>query len=324
MAAVSVIVPVYNAEKYLKTSVGALRNQTLRDIEIILVDDGSTDGSGKLLDAFAKEDSRIKVIHKENGGQGSARNLGIKEAKGEYIGFADADDLADSTLFEKLYRKATEEDSDMAECRYTTIEITNGVEKGIPSRGNIRTYHSKQDRMIDPQVAPWNKIFRAEILRREGVDYPEGLIYEDTAFYLKTLPFIEKSSYVEESLLTYYWRDNSTMTKNRSKRVGDIFKVLDNILAFYQSNDFYASFEKELEYFCTKIVFCSSISRIGRIQDKALRRELLDESFDFVKTHFPNYRNNAYLQGAKGFYIKHLRRWFCEPLCVLAGKGIKG
>ncbi len=106
---------------------------------------------------------------------------------------------------------------------------------------------------IDPQVSPWNKLYLREILLRPGLDFPEGLIYEDTSFYIKTIPYVLKSAYLDERLVYYFLRNTSTMNVNKNKKVADIFCVLQDILDFYRRYGFYEQFEKELEYFCTKI-----------------------------------------------------------------------
>ena len=113
---ISVIVPIYNVKQYLERSVGALLNQTYQNLEIILVDDGSTDGSEDMCDEFARRDSRVKVIHKENGGSSSARNLGIRAAQGAYIGFTDSDDYAELDLYANLYQ-VFQERTEIAEIR---------------------------------------------------------------------------------------------------------------------------------------------------------------------------------------------------------------
>ena len=113
---ISVIVPIYNVEKYLAKCIDSIINQTLTNIEIILVNDGSTDNSRKIIDKYDKKDSRIKVIHKKNGGQGSARNAGLDIAKGEYIGFVDSDDWIDSNMYENLYNAAISNNADIVVC----------------------------------------------------------------------------------------------------------------------------------------------------------------------------------------------------------------
>ena len=118
---ISIIVPVYNVEKYLEKCVNSIVNQTYKNLEIILVDDGATDSSGKLCDKLAKIDNRIKVYHKENGGLSDARNYGVERATGDYIGFVDSDDYIDSEMYGKLYEAIKKENVDVAECNLKII-----------------------------------------------------------------------------------------------------------------------------------------------------------------------------------------------------------
>ena len=122
MPKISVIVPVYNVEKYLRKCIESILNQTFREFELILVDDGSTDSSGKICDEYALKDSRIKVIHKENGGASSARNAGLDVAKGEYIGFVDSDDWIEMDMYGELYRLIKENNTDISVCGINNIK----------------------------------------------------------------------------------------------------------------------------------------------------------------------------------------------------------
>lgn len=315
---VSVIVPVYNTEKYLRRCMDALVGQTLDHdlLEIVVVNDGSTDGSLKILNEYSEKYPHIvKIFSKENGGQASARNLGIEKASGEYVGFADSDDHVDTTMFEKLYKAATDNDADIVECHYhSMLELTEDGPDGFPlykeigTRGTIKSHSDSRELFFDPQVSPWNKLYKKKILIDNSIRFPEGMIYEDTAFYVKVLPYIKKQIYVDEKLVYYSVRKNSTMTSNQGKRVGDILLVIDDILNYYKDNDLYNSYKDELEYFCVKILFCSNFSRIGRVESNDLRKELLKKSFDYARSIFPDYRQNKYFTGKIGVYIKSVNR----------------
>jgi len=325
MAKVSVIVPVYNTSKYLRRCLDALVNQTLEDIEILLINDGSTDDSLDILMNYQnKYPNKIKVISKENGGQATARNRGIKMCTGDYIGFADSDDCVDVTMFEKMYNLAIRDDADMVECHFHYIQETEKGEVELAPRGNVRAYGSQKNMFIDPQVSPWNKLYKREILLKEGVNFPEGLIYEDTAFYIKTIPHVKKESYLDEKLVYYYLRGNSTMNANKSKKVGDFFYVLEDILSYYKCNGYFDVYKQELEYFCTKLLLCSSLSRIGRVTDKKLQGELLDKTFAFIKENFPEYKKNPYYSGKIGLYVKLVKRWNSRIIGIVLGKVMKG
>ena len=324
MPKVSIIMPVYNTEKYLKRCLEALVNQTLADIEIIAVNDGSTDSSLDILKEYAEKYSFIRVLNKENGGQATARNMGIKESTGEYIGFTDSDDYVDTTMFEKMYSLAKEKDCDMVECYFHYLMETEGEPKVLQPRGRVREYENQKDMLIDPQVSPWNKLYRREVLMQQDVNFPEGLIYEDTAFYIKTIPYVKKAAYLDEQLVYYFLRGNSTMNANKSQKVGNIFPVLENILEFYKKYGFYENYKEELEYFCVKIVLCSSLSRIGRVMDRELEQQLLDQSFAFIQKYFPEYKKNKRFAGKIGLYIKHVTRGNSKYIGRILGRVMKG
>lgn len=241
--------------------------------------------------------------------------MGIELARGEYIGFADSDDYVDKSMFEKMLNLAKKEDADIVECHYHSMLETNRIDergeplyKEIGTRGTITKRDSVRDLFLDPQVSPWNKLYKREVLIDGNVRFPEGMIYEDTSFYIKSLPFVKKQSFLDEKLVYYSVRQKSTMTSNLNSKVGDIFKVLDDIVEFYRKNRFFNDYKDELEYFCVKIAFCSNVSRIGRVESVALRKELFDRTFKFVNRNFPDYKRNKYFKGKTGLYIKSVNR----------------
>ena len=321
----SVIVPVYNTKKYLVRCLDSLVNQTLEDMEILLVNDGSTDGSDQILKEYAeKYPQRVRVITKENGGQATARNLGIRESKGQYIGFVDSDDYVETDMFRVMIDTALKDDLDMVECNYSYLEETEDGMKPLATRGNIRQYKNQKDMFINPMTAPWNKVIKREILLQEGNQFPEGFIYEDTAFCIKLIPYVKKMKYVDRPFVNYILRGTSTMNANKSRKVADIFYVLEDILTFYKEKGFYEEYKEELEFFCTKILLCSSLSRIGRIPDKKLEAELYDRTFAFIKENFAEYKQNPYIGGKIGMYMKLVNRGNCTFFGRLLGKVMKG
>ena len=138
---ISIIVPVYNVEKYLNRCIDSILNQTLEDIELILVDDGSKDGSGQICDEYAVKDCRVRVFHIENGGPAKARNLGIIHAIGEYIGFVDSDDYIESSMYERLYSRAMINNSDVVMCGYNIVTEDSVIHKIL----NYNSEYSNQD-----------------------------------------------------------------------------------------------------------------------------------------------------------------------------------
>ena len=307
MKKVSVIVPVYNAQAYLKECAESLVNQTLEDIEIIFVNDGSTDNSMQMLEEYRQRYPEMVVVKsKENGGQATARNLGIELAKGEFIGFVDADDSVDCTMFERMYETAQKTGSDFVECEYRYLQVDGeGNKKEIPSYGNVRDYKSKSDMFIDPLVSPWNKLYKADVLKKNDIRFPEGVIYEDTSFFIKSIPYIKKTSYLSDKFVFHYLWPTSTMNANKAKRVGNIFEVLSDIIRFYEENDLREQYKEELEYFCVKILLCSSLSRVAQVKDVTLRKEFVRKTEEMIKTQFSGYRKNKYMKSGKvGVYMR--------------------
>lgn len=177
---ISVIVPVYNVEKYLEKCVQSIINQTYENLEIILVDDGATDNSGKICDEFAKKDSRIKVIHKENGGLSDARNFGLDIATGKYISFIDSDDFVNKRLFEILHKEIIKNDYDIAFCDYFKFFENDNVDEEISNSYKIleHTKYSILNLYYDighkheKAVVAWGKLYKSKFFK--DIRYPKG------------------------------------------------------------------------------------------------------------------------------------------------------
>lgn len=221
---ISIIVPVYNVEPFIRKCVKSLVNQTYKNIEIILVDDGSPDNCGKICDAFAKEDNRIKVIHKENGGLCSARNAGLELATGEYIGFVDSDDWVSEDMFEYLLINAKEHNSDITCCRYYRV-TSKGIRVTI-QEDKLCIYNKREaiEELINNltmRALFWNKLFKRKIFN--NIRFPEGKVYEGTYLMHKVFELSEKIIYIPEP--KYYYFDfvdsivNSKSIKNQSDYV---------------------------------------------------------------------------------------------------------
>ncbi len=313
---ISVVVPVYNAERYVERCVNCLVNQTLKEIEIIFVDDGSQDNSYQMLLEYGEKYSNIKVFTKENGGQGSARNLAIKHAVGEYLGFVDVDDFAELNMFEVMYEKAKEQDYDGVFCDH--YEVTGKKKKykkfcDVSSKGSIYK---------NCLVSPWNKIIKRSVYERSGVTFPEGLIYEDTAWFANLIPFLKSVAKVDLPLFNHVVNENSTMTTKQGKRTANIFPVMDSIIDFYNDKGLMEKYKSEVEYFYSRILLLSSMSRIAKIKNKALRKELAVKSIAKVKDNFPDYKSNKYIDGFNGWVIKTISEKNVGFFCFLfRGRG---
>lgn len=310
MPKVSIIVPVYNVEEYLERCLDSLVNQTLKDIEIIIVNDGSTDGSKEIIQKYLNKYKNIVYLEKENGGLSSARNYGIPYAKGEYIGFVDSDDYVEITMYEKMYNKAVEEKSDMVECDF----IWEYPNKKIEDIGKI--YSGKKEAIVEARVVAWNKIIKKDIIEKTKITFPEGLRYEDIEFFYKIVPYLDKISFVKETLVHYIQRESS-IANTQNERTGEIFKIWENVLNYYIENNIFNEYRKELEYSYTRILLCSSLKRITKVKDKKVRKALIKLTWQNLNKKFPHWKQNKYLNSTKSFknlYLKSINKFIINLL----------
>lgn len=190
---ISVIVPVYRVEPYLRKCIDSIRAQTFRDLEIILVDDGSGDRCGQICDEYAQKDSRIRVIHKENGGLSSARNTGISVARGEYLGFVDSDDWIDPDMFAFLYRNCVKEAAGISVCGIYEHTGRNIRIHSSPDAYCTRSAHEAVCSVLQPdhvRMFVWNKLFRRDLFSQ--LRFPEGRIYEDAFVIVRLMEAAER------------------------------------------------------------------------------------------------------------------------------------
>ena len=210
MPKVSVVVPMYNVEKTLKACIESIQNQTLKDIEIICVNDGSKDTTLDIINEIAKNDSRITVISQENQGLGGARNTGINAVKGEYIGFVDSDDTVDPTMFEKLYNAALKNDCDVAFCSTRAVDIygndhTNDyyLDTIIEHLAEKKIYYDDlKPYFVYLATAVWNRIYRTEFLNKNNFRF-QRILYEDYPFWCDVFLNANAFYFVNEPLYNY-------------------------------------------------------------------------------------------------------------------------
>ena len=209
---ISVIIPVYNVESYLKRCIDSILNQTYKNLEIIIVDDGSTDASGQICDEYEKADSRIKVLHKENGGQGSARNMALDMCTGEYIAFVDSDDYILDNMYETMLGALLATSADIALCG---IKSDNGVRvKDSQTPPKMHVYQDAQELLLDYLTTgyiftgPVNKLYKKEIF--EGIRFPQIRAREDAYIMHELLGRANKAVHTAKCLYVQYIRPGST------------------------------------------------------------------------------------------------------------------
>ena len=216
MVKISVIIPVYNVEKYLKRCLDSVLSQTLREIEIICVNDGSTDNSIQILKEYG---SKIKVINQENQGLSVARNIGLKEAKGEFVAFLDSDDFVDNNFYEELYSNAIKYNAEVA-CA-SILRVNEKKQKYILKYDNVMVSQNIQEafNLADCPTSNfvWNKIYKKSLLDEYKISFVAGMIYEDMCFTPDVLEVVNRVISVPNTNY-YYWKHKGTLIKGDSDK----------------------------------------------------------------------------------------------------------
>ena len=231
----SIILPVYNVEKYLEECVNSILAQTFKDYEIILVDDGAKDNSPAICDDFAKKYSQIKVIHKENGGQSTARNTGFNAACGEYVIFLDSDDfITDENFFEDIYNKIQEANSDIVLYKYSKyFDNTKALDKCTFSL-NFAESITDSDEMLESLVRndayygmAWIKAFRRKIAVDNNIEFDTNLVCEDMDWYFNLVLYADKISAIDKSYIAYRQREGSVTSSLKLKNLTDYIFTME-------------------------------------------------------------------------------------------------
>ncbi len=227
---VSIIVPVYNVREYLPRCLDSLVSQTLKSIEIITIDDGSTDGSSSILDSYASKDERIRVIHVNNGGVSKARNIGLDASKGEYIGFVDSDDYVESQMFEILLNAALETESDFVQCKFDIVGDNSTVHSSLNNKETTVIDNQKKivelffDGVIEASV--WNKLYNRSILSQ--MRFPiDWTFAEDFSLNVQVALKCRRIALINDVLYHYYSRGNSVSHEEISDRHLKGFSMYD-------------------------------------------------------------------------------------------------
>ena len=314
MPKVSIIVPVYNVEKYIEKCLNSLVKQTMEDIEIIIVNDGSKDNSINVINKFIKQyPEKIQYLEKKNGGLSDARNYGLPYAKGEYIAFLDSDDYVEEDMYEKMYKLAKKENSDMVECDFIW-EYPNKQKEDI---GQI--YTNKKQMLEKVRVVAWNKLIKTNIVIENKITFPKGYRYEDVEFTYKLVPYLNRVSFLKKPCVHYVQRENS-ISNLQNERTKEIFNVLDHVLDFYKKNNIYDEYKEELEYIYTRYLLCSSLLRIVKIEKKETREDLLNMTWENLNTRFPNWKKNKILvtnKSAKNLYMRTVNKFTYKIYCKI-------
>lgn len=275
----SVIVPVYNVEKYLNECIDSILSQTFTDFELILVNDGSKDNSGRICDEYAEKDSRVKVIHKENGGLSDARNKGTKSAEGEYIIYVDSDDyLSKRTFLSDVYEKAKlgtdiicykfkkyfEDTRSFGECTFSLPDISKCI-----------TYANKIEQLVCADAfycSAWTKAIKTSLLKDNGIEFEKGLLGEDQEWYYHVLLKARDIDGIDEDYIVYRKRENSITSSWKMKNLTDCIYVIEK----WKEGISQSGVEKELKdalYHSLAKLYCNLLIGYTNFKNKEKKLE---------------------------------------------------
>lgn len=287
MPKVSILVPIYNVEKYLRECLDSLINQTLDDIEIICINDGSTDKSAQILQEYRFKDKRIKVINKENSGYGISMNMGLNSATGEYIGIVESDDFADLEMFEDLYNLAKEKDADVVKSdwlEYTTS--TNAVRKAgrmalLPENVDLNVKDNPEILKIQPAI--WSAIYKRSLLTDNNIKFTEtsGASYQDTGFAFKVM-CLAKNVVLTDKAYIYYRQDNLNSSVKSTSKVYAICTEYAEITKFLNEHKELKPYVNTYKLIKEYVNYMWNLRRI----DKQFRKEFIEK----ISSVFANYK----------------------------------
>lgn len=316
---ISIIVPVYNVESYLKECIESIINQTYKELEILLIDDGSTDGSGSICDEYKQKDNRIKTIHQNNRGISNARNVGLKSASGKYICFVDSDDLIHPQMVELLYNSLIDNDADISICHEISFSDNDSfvfdtyesyTKECIEDRIQLLTHTT--DDWTGPINWSWNKIYKRELI--SGLSFTEQKRMEDVRFIPEYLINVSKGVWIKECLYGYRQRIGSTMNSNDSRIPIEYAEALLHQRSFIekagapelvQKYDLYLL--KKLPHLRIELTSCDSYTTEQALFLKSTYNKIYD---NFDKSNYPRKHKLQFIIARYAFWLFKLLNKF--------------
>jgi len=308
----SIVAAVYNLEKYLPRCLDALVNQTLQEIEILCVNDGSTDSAPQIIEEYKKKyPDKIKVFHKENGGEFTTRNYGLERAQGEYVTFVDTDDYVEPNWAEKLYNAAKENDADLAVCGFDRIDLKTNkvVATNMTNFGySVKEITPNDDYLLFINPAPWNKVYKREKI--QNLRFLPFRGFNDTMFLASCYTKMNKIAFVQDVLYHYYLRYDSQIHTVNEQDVNNLKKYLLEVKKLYIELNKYEEMKYILDTFAFLHLGTSVMYRVS--YDKSVdMKKMLKDTIKYLDNNFGNWRKSPFLKLGyslkKGF--KHIALW---------------
>ena len=278
MPKVSIIIPVYNSEKYINDLTDSLRNQTLKDIEIIFIDDGSVDNSKEIIKKYQNQDERIKYFYQQNQGGGAARNLGIENASGDYLLFLDSDDIFETDVAEQLYNRAVETNSDIVISLYKVLDTPTGKifnnkginKKIITDKNSVISFSDINFNFQISNPSLWNKLYKRDFIVSHNIKCSSSKIINDVKFYMMSLMFSKRIAFSDKELLTYRAQNNNSVSKNRGIKLINSLPVYKEIYYEFKQRNLFNQVKEQY----TKMIIDTIKHEIGFPVDEDTITEL--------------------------------------------------
>lgn len=308
----SIVVAVYNLEKYLPRCLDALVNQTLQEIEILCVDDGSTDSAPQIIDEYEKKyPEKVRAFHKPNGGEFTTRNYGLERTKGEYVTFVDTDDYVELDWAEKLYTAAKENDADLAVCGFERIDLETNktIATNMTNFGKtVKNIEPTDDYLLFINPAPWNKVYKREKIK--DLRFLPFRGFNDTMFLASCYTKMEKIAFIPNVLYHYFLRYDSQIHSVNKQDVENLKKYLLEVKKLYIETNKYEEMKYILDTFAFLHLGTSVMYRVSYDNTVNIKKEL-KETIEYLDNNFENWRKSPFLKFGyslkKGF--KHIALW---------------
>lgn len=286
----TVIVPCFNMEKTIAACLDSLVNQSLKELEILVVDDGSTDKTADIISEYQKKYPQISMVHKENGGISSARNCGLAHLRTPYFGFVDSDDTVEPQMFEVMLKKIQKDQSDICVCNFIW-EWSDHCKKHTEKK-----YWNEREMITGLMATLWNKIYRTDLVKKYNLSFPDGYRYEDAYFLYCLAGNPVKISFVDDYFVHYIQREGS-ITHTNNEKVSDMIEIFKRITSYYRENGLLNDYREEIEFLYAKFFLGNSFLRASQIKEIKERKKVLKLHWDTLFENYPNFKQNRYLAG---------------------------
>lgn len=290
MKDISIIVPIYNASLYIDKCINSLLKQSKKEIEIILINDGSTDDTEEKIKKY--KDKRIKYYKNKNQGIGKTRNFGIEKASGKYIIFLDSDDYLEEEACKELYKSIENSNSDIVVCDFNKI-YANKKQEIIKIESFESSNLKNNPKLLNIiNLGPCNKIYKTELIKNNDIKFEENIKYEDAPFVIKCLAKANKISKLNLSLTNYVIHGNSETTI-RDEKIFDILKIMEQIIIYLKDEKY---IKEELNKLTVRIITNYTVQQRNQINPK-IADKFIEDAFALLKKYVPEYKNNEYYAG---------------------------